>query len=225
VLAQSQGEVLGTDFDRLESPLPYDIDQYRNGLGRLDLPWIPLNTVDALWLSLSGANSAGKIAEIPVGWLERDDTKGVLNILPHGESGLTLVFQRMFGFLPGYYGAGATGVVPVILHPKYSAGLVQLPADPTTWDLWEPEDAESLTDFWPELVAEYQKAISQMAAGRIMLQVQTQLDRGGTSIAIDGLSRSVSPVLLQRGQEAIQAAQTWAQSVRDEKRGLIMAFV
>jgi hypothetical protein len=222
VLASQNNLALGTDFDRYTDAQPYDVDRLRAGLGNFDLPYLPLQTLDAMSLSLSdttGQAGSGKIGDIPLEWVERDYLRGRLFILPHGQ-GLSLVFSQL-GFLTYTYSAWMTGIVPAMIHVRFSAGLVDLPADPADYD---PETAYQNTKYWPELVLDYQRAISQHAAGLLMRKLLPIITAGGTSVSLDGLSESVNPALIaDLAKVNLDEPVAWASAERDTRRGIVMA--
>jgi hypothetical protein len=217
-VASQESLTLGTDFDRYYQPLDYVISDWRLGTGEVRLNQRFLNTLDLLRLSTVGG---GELVDVPLLWLNRDDRQGLLSVIPHKQSLESTVYFRLLISSPFFRGQPG-GVVPQIIHPRFSAGLVNAPE--TGWAAWDALQPE--TDWDPLLVKGFQLAIAQATAAPIMEAVASQLDRGGVSIGLDGLSESINPgVLLQRATTLRQSAEAWAQRQAEAQGGMHVFFV
>lgn len=224
-LASQESLTLGTHFDRYIQPQAYRRDNWLKQTGRTRFPHAFLDSIQNFKLSLS--NNA-EIAALNLTWLQRDDEKGVVHVIPSGLATAGLNFQTLYGVSLFVRGA-AVGRVPCLIHLRYSAGLVQRTgsyADPESEDAYDPEAFPVNTNWSQELVEAYREALGHLATGILYKPVGAYLSAGGVRIALDGLSESIDGGELQtRGKDLEQEALRWAEGMRDRVRGPAVAFI
>jgi hypothetical protein len=224
-LATQNSLILGTDFDQYVQPLDYRRDAWLKQQARTDLPKRPIKSVEQFRLTLE--NNA-QVTDIDVTWLQVDREHGLLYVLPSGLATAGISFQTIYGLSIFLRGA-ATGKVPLLIHVRFTAGLVERTgtyADPNGTDDYAPDVSPKNTDWDQELVEAYQKALEKYAAALVMPQLGQYLDQGGRQISLDGLSENVNPqALLQRAEAYLKDATAWAFELKDSYQGPIMVTI
>lgn len=224
-LAAQNTLTLGTDFDQYVQPLNYRRDAWLKQQARTDLDKRPVKTVTQFRLTLE--NDA-QVTDIDATWLQVDREHGIIYVLPSGLATAGISFQTIYGLSVFLRGA-ATGKVPLLVHIRYTAGLVERTgsyADPSGGSAYAPDISPKNTDWDQDLVEAYQKALEKLAAALVMPQLGAYLDQGGRQISLDGLSESINPqTLMQRAEAYEKAALEWGCSLKDSYQGLVMVCV
>lgn len=215
-LANQLAWVQGVDFDEIVLPLTYDTTAWQTTSGRTELTWAPLalkvvdgklSAVGHYWLALAQVD---KIAEVPVGWIQADALRSTLHLMPQALTDVGISYFTLFAMHPAGWRSGLAQHVPLLVHVDYWAGLCErtavggsTPYDPVAY----PKNTR-----WPQVqVAEYQQMIGKLTAASLYRKLSPALNRGGVSLSIDGISRSVNPQLLSQMANENQAeALDWA---------------
>jgi len=211
-VATAEALVLDTDYDELIDPVPYEIEAWRFNTGELDFRYTPVSTLTRVRFALHD----NKIADLPDEWLNVVARQGQVHTIAYGGNP---VYFNLITLFPFYQPGMMAGILPAVLHLQYTAGLVSRTA-------YDPDAAAKSTSWGQMEVVAYQSAIARLAAAKWMWQLGNALDAGGVSAAIDGMSESINPgVMDQRAQKMSDAAMAWANRVRDQQRGPVMVVI
>ncbi len=233
-LALQEELELGTDFDEYIQPLNYDHDQHRANTCRTQLPWTPLvpgrnadltqrRVVQQFVFSAPGG---ARTIDLPGEWLQADCDTGTLHILPNAIVSHGLTLPTFLALTPYEYRQGIGQRVPLFVHVRFSAGMLQLPADPGDWDDWDPEARPFDTIRSQVEVADFQQAIAQQVGAQVFSALVPVIARGGVSLSVDGLSRSANPqVLTQQAQMLESAVRDWISRYALSRKGLQTTFI
>lgn len=221
-IALQESLTLGTNYDQEVEPQDYQMDNWRLKTGKTRFRYAPIREVTLFRLTLTG--DSGKILDVPSEWINIKPWNGVIHVIPFSSATITFTtYYSLVGVLALNRAALASGLVPCLVQSRYTAGIVAIPAVLGDWD---PEDEVLLTNPWGVgPVLEYQDAIGQHAAAKIMRECARELDKGGLQVSFDGMSQSVNAqVLEQAAQGAEQRAISWADSFRQNRRGVRIAW-
>ncbi len=225
--AGSQGGtalVLGEDYDRIIQPQDYIIDDWQQGTGRMTLPWFPIEEITTYRFSFA---SQGHIVDIPLGWLNNDAMKGVINILPQGIGISSTQYFRLLLLFPFYRGSPSGVMIPQMIHMRYTAGLVDAKLGESDEYGEDAAIAPQKETKWDQgLVSAFQKAIAWKAAGPILRVLLNEIDLGGASISFAGLSESVNPNVLEtRADKMDTLADKWVSDMQAKIVGPVFVMV
>lgn len=214
-LASQESLVAGTHYDEECDPLDFIADQWSNTTVCLDLPWIPIVTLTLIRISM---DNGGKIADLPAEWLQKKPGIGEVNLYPY-QTGMSSVIWYQFTQTSPLLRFGMTaGVIPGIIHPRYTAGLVSSTS-------YNPTAYPKTSQFDADMVEDYQAAIRKLAASDLMTEIASGLDNGGISLSFDGMSQSVNSDILRARAELLQGqALQWAEERRHGSKGPDIAF-
>lgn len=225
-LARSGDLQLGVDYDAISQPRNYIRERWIRQSGRINLPKHPVLSIEQYKLSL-GQDAV--VYDIDLNWVQIDQKHASIYVLPSGLATAGLSFQNLYGYGVWVRGS-ATGQVPLLIHLRYTAGLVQRTGtadDPGNTDLPYDPDADQKNTIWDQaLVDEYQERLLLFAAALLMKPIGQYIERGGVSISLDGLSQTVNPQLLQqRAESYVKVAEDWARSSAQSSAGVPMVML
>lgn len=224
-LASQDHLTLGTDYDVELQPLDYQVNQWRSASGRTELPRMPVKVITTMRLSLG---NGGKIADIPNDWLNTDRRKGVIHILPNALTSLSATFFTIFAIHPMLLRPGLGETTPMLVHLRYTAGLCERTATDGV-SVFDPTGGGAglfNTPWDQQEVADYQAALESLAALPIARKILPSVTRGGISLGVDGLSRSVNAQTLRDDMKEWQVAvQEFTTRERRQAIGVGAVFV
>ena len=214
----------GTDYDEIIDPMDYIVDSWLCQSGRMQLPWAPVKVTAPYQLRLATASGgspqeAGIMVDVPTEWINWKAKAGEAHILPRATGSGALLYARGSWFFQLYRGGVLSGVIPNVLHWRYTAGLVApVATDGTPYD---PEGGTYQSLWASDLVEAYREMIAKRAAAKWLPGLASELNRGGLQIALDGLSRQVTPgVLTQRQQDFLTETDLWAKTLKLQEIGI-----
>jgi hypothetical protein len=221
-LATQENLTLGTDFEEWVQPFTYRQDRWLKQSARTDLGRPFVTSIEQFRLTLEGN---ARLLDVELSWLQLNREKGVVFILPSGLATAGLGYQGIHATGAWLRGA-ATGQIPLLVHVRFTAGLVSRTgsyADPDDESAFDP-DADGFNTEWDQdLALEYQHQITLLAAASLMPSVGSYLEKGGLSISLDGLSEQVNSTLLQqRADNYEKGALAWAEAFRETTHGPVI---
>ena len=221
-LAAQYSLVQGTDFDLYHEALSYDVEQWRLASGRTELPRMPLASVDHFDLTLE--NAGDNIIHIPDDWLNKEYRSSTVHIMPWAINDVVATkLYYLFSILP-FARPGLVGMIPLLVHVAYRAGLVDLSLYSGTPPQFTPEPPYQSS--WEQTdITTYALKVAEHAAGQIMKDCAPAI-RGWVNVSLGSRSRSAnSPMLTQMGQDMIDRAECWGLEYRQSESGPGFVFV
>lgn len=226
VLAGQEELVLGTDYDEIVPPQSFQSRAWRNASGKHWLPWSPVWDLAQMRMSLADGDTqgSGKIVDFPANWFNLNHETGEVNMMinPAGATGLE--YYTLFAVAPLHFRAGLQDNCPLVLHHRYTAGLVQRTGSATEPDEttlpYDPE-ADRKNTRWPQQkVEEWQEQIGLLASVPLLRMIGQHLANGGVSVSLDGMSQQVNVEYLKGlADERHEASAQWVATYRQASKG------
>ncbi len=135
----------------------------------MTLPWFPIHAITTYRFSFA---NQGHIVDIPLGWLNNDAMKGVINILPQGIGINSTQYYRMLLLFPFYRGSPCGVMIPQMIHMRYTAGLVDANlGDADEYDEDAAVAPQKETKWDQGLITSFQRAIALKASAPVLREL------------------------------------------------------
>ena len=221
LIAAIDSLTLGTDFDQWVEPSPFNSMMLGRKRVEFRLPRSPVGAIQKLGVGLDGQTALTLVFSNSHLQLRHQFGLVTLVSVAYGQG---TAIQYLQGSYPG------VTVLPWEMHSRFTAGLVQRTgsaADPNNAAIaYDPSAQRKNTEWNQGWARQYQTMIARAAATEVLVAVGANLERGGVTVSIDGLSEQINPQALMTRVEAYRKeGATWANNFRSMIRGPIMMML